>query len=41
MDLERRGAAVSLFTAFGYFADDAENERPVAEVARILSYNFV
>jgi SAM-dependent methyltransferase len=30
------GAVVSLFTAFGYFADDRENERPVAEVSRVL-----
>jgi SAM-dependent methyltransferase len=30
------GTVVSLFTAFGYFADDRENERPVAEVARVL-----
>lgn len=30
------GTVLSLFTAFGYFADDRENERPVAEIARAL-----
>ncbi len=30
------GSVLSLFTAFGYFADAAGNEGPVAEIARIL-----
>jgi len=30
------GTVLSLFTAFGYFADAGANERPVAEIARIL-----
>ncbi|MBE0564554.1 MAG: class I SAM-dependent methyltransferase [Krumholzibacteria bacterium] len=30
------GTVLSLFTAFGYFADDAENARPAAEAGRVL-----
>jgi SAM-dependent methyltransferase len=29
-------AVVNLFTAFGYFEDEAENEKVIAEVARVL-----
>ncbi len=28
---------VNLFTSFGYFADDAENERVIIEIARLLT----
>ena len=29
-------AVVNLFTSFGYFADDAENEQVISEISRIL-----
>ncbi len=31
------GTVLSLFTAFGYFATQEENARPVAEIARVLA----
>jgi ubiquinone/menaquinone biosynthesis C-methylase UbiE len=35
--LEGFAAVVNLFTSFGYFADDADNEKVLGEMARVLA----